>query len=89
LEVVVAATEIERVLGELRETPYESMKEEQDEITFGKSIIDQQLHILNEMFINFLGKGINGKTGPSTTFSTTTNNCCQLCHTKEYIIDML
>jgi hypothetical protein len=33
--VVVVAIEIEWVLGELEETPYEPMKEEQDEITFG------------------------------------------------------
>jgi hypothetical protein len=39
---------------------------------------------LNETLINFFGKGIGGKVGPSTTFSTTTNNCCQLCRSKEH-----
>jgi len=39
--VVVAAIEIERVLGELGETPYEPIKEEQDETTFRKSTTNQ------------------------------------------------
>jgi hypothetical protein len=30
-ELVGATTEVERVLGELRETPYEPLKEEQEE----------------------------------------------------------
>lgn len=39
-ETIVATIEIERVLGELGEIPYEPMKEEQDEMTFGKSTTD-------------------------------------------------
>jgi hypothetical protein len=39
---------------------------------------------LNETLINFFGKGIDGKVGPNTTFSATTNNRCQLCHSKEH-----
>jgi hypothetical protein len=35
-EVLVAIVEIEQVLGKLKETPYTTMKEEQDEIVFGK-----------------------------------------------------
>ncbi len=38
--VVVATIKIERVLGELKETPYKLMKEEQDETTSGESTID-------------------------------------------------
>ncbi len=33
IELVGAATELERVLGELGETPYEHLKEEQEEET--------------------------------------------------------
>jgi hypothetical protein len=66
--VVVVVTKIEHVLGELGETPYEPMKEEQDETTFGESTIDCQFHVLNETFINFFGKGTDGKVGPSITF---------------------
>ncbi len=38
--VVVIVVEIEHVLGELGETPYEPMKEEHDETMYGKSTID-------------------------------------------------
>jgi prephenate dehydrogenase len=37
IEEVVTIVEIERLLGELGETPYEPMKEEHDEIMSGKS----------------------------------------------------
>jgi hypothetical protein len=84
-KVVVVVTKIEWVLGELGETPYKPMKEEQNEITFRESTTNRQLHVLNETFINFFGKGIDGKVGPSTTFSATMNNHCQLCRLEEHI----
>jgi len=37
---VVLVVEIEQVLGEFRETPYEPMKEEQDETTSRESTTD-------------------------------------------------
>jgi hypothetical protein len=37
--VVVVAVEIERVLGEFKETPYKPMKEEHDETTSKESTI--------------------------------------------------
>jgi hypothetical protein len=80
-EVVVVTTEIERLLGQLGEIPYEPMKEEQDEMAFGKSTTNQQL---NETLINFFGKRTNGKVAPNTTFLTN-NNCCQLCRSKEHV----
>jgi len=83
-EVVVAVIEMERVLGELEETPYKPMKEEQDERVFGESTMDHQLHVLNETLVNFFGKEIDGKVGLSTTFSTT-NNHCQLCRSEEHM----
>jgi len=52
---------------------------------FGQSTIDRQLHVLNETFINFFGKGTNGKVGPSTCFFFHTHNHCQLCHSEEHI----
>jgi len=61
------------------------MKEEQDETTSGESTTYRQFHVLNENFINFFGKGIDGKVGLSTTFSAATNNHCQLCHLEEHI----
>ncbi len=77
--VVVIVVEIEHVLGELGETPYEPMKEEHDETMYGKSTIDWQFHVLNETLINFFGKGNDGKVGPSLTFYVNNNNHCQLC----------
>jgi hypothetical protein len=41
---------------------------------FGESTIDQQLHVLNQTFINFFGNGTDGKARPSSTFSFNTNN---------------
>jgi hypothetical protein len=49
------------------------MKEEYDEIMYEESTTDRQLHVLNETFINFFGKGTNGKAGPSSTISINTN----------------
>ncbi len=74
-EVVVTVAKIECVLGELGETPYEPMKEEQDETMSGESTTDCQLHVLNETLINFFGKGTDGKAGPSTSFSFNIHNC--------------
>jgi hypothetical protein len=82
--VVVVVVEIERVLGELGETPYEPMKEEHDETTSRESTTYRQLHVLNETLINFFGKGTDGKAGPSTSFSLNTHNRCQLCHSEEH-----
>jgi len=83
-EVVVVVAEIEHVLGEMGETPYEPMKEEHDETTSGESTTDRQLHDLNETFINFFGKGMDGKARPSTSFSFNTHNRCQLCRSEEH-----
>jgi hypothetical protein len=60
------------------------MKEEHDETMSKESTTDRQLHVLNETLINFFGKGIDGKVGPSTSFSFSTHNRCQLCHLKEH-----
>jgi hypothetical protein len=72
--VVVVVVEIEHVLGEMGETPYEPMKEEHDETTSRESTTNHQLHDLNETLINFFGKGIDGKVGPSTNFSFNIHN---------------
>ncbi len=82
--MVATTVEIERVFGELGETPYEPMEEEQNETMSGESTIDRQLNFLNETFINFFGKGTNGKAGPNSTFFVNTNNHCQLCRSEEH-----
>jgi hypothetical protein len=60
------------------------MKEEQDEVMYGESTTDRQLHVLNETLINFFGKGTDGKVGPSSTIFINTKNHCQLCRSGEH-----
>ncbi len=40
-EMVIAATEIERVLGDLEETPYDPFREEKDEDVTSESSTDK------------------------------------------------
>ncbi len=51
-ELVGAATELERVLGELGETPYEPLKKEQEEETL-ETMMEKQVTTLNNTLINF------------------------------------
>ncbi len=51
-ELVGTTTEVERVLGELGETPYEPLKEEQEEKTL-ESNVEKQVTALNNTLINF------------------------------------
>jgi len=52
--MVITATKIERVLGDLGETPCDPLGEEKDEDTAGKSSANKQLLMLNETLIHFL-----------------------------------
>jgi hypothetical protein len=74
-ELVGAATEVERVLGELGETPYESLPEEQEEET-SKSNVEKQVAALNNTLIN-LFKG--NSHDPTSSSSSTVFGACQLC----------
>jgi hypothetical protein len=49
---VGGATELERVLGELGETPFEPLKEEQEE-GVAKTLMEHQVAALNNTLINF------------------------------------
>jgi hypothetical protein len=51
-ELVGAATKLERVLGELRETPYEPLEEEQEDGA-SKIMMEKQVIVLNNTLINF------------------------------------
>jgi uncharacterized protein YutE (UPF0331/DUF86 family) len=55
-ELVAAAIEVERVLGEFSETPLEPLKEERDEV-IDETIMERQVTMLNETLIN-LFKGV-------------------------------
>jgi hypothetical protein len=71
-ELVGATTEVERVLGELEETPYESLPEEQEEET-SESNVEKQVAALNNTLINFF-KG-NSHDPASSSFSTVFGAC--------------
>ncbi len=73
-ELVDAAVEVERVLGELSETPLEPFKEEREEMT-EENIMEKQVSTLNETLIN-LFKGVVNKEASS---SSTINGGCQMC----------
>jgi hypothetical protein len=51
-KLVGAAIELERVLGELGETPFEPLKEEQEE-GVSKTMMEKQVTALNNTLINF------------------------------------
>ncbi len=70
-----AAIEVERVLGELRETPFEPLKEEQEEGT-EETRMEKQVVALNSTLIN-LFKG-NAHHPPSASSSNVFGGC-QIC----------
>ncbi len=80
-ELVGAAMEVERVLGELGETPYEALREEQEEDT-SESTMEKQITTLNNTLINFF-KG-NSHDSASSSFSTAFGGC-QLCKGKDHM----
>jgi len=74
-ELVGAATEVERVLGELGETLYESLPEEQEEET-SESNVEKQVVALNNTLINFFKGNLHD---PASSSSSTVFGACQLC----------
>jgi hypothetical protein len=73
-ELVGAATKVERVLGELGETPYEPLREEQEE-EMSESNVEKQVTTLNNTHINFF-KG--NSHDPASSSSSTVFGGCQL-----------
>jgi len=66
-ELVGAATEVERVLGELGETPYEPLKEAQEKES-SQTIMKKQVTALNNTLINFFKGAVpNLKASLSST----------------------
>jgi predicted aspartyl protease len=74
-ELVATAIKVERVLGELGETPLEPFKEERDEVT-EETIMEKQVTALNETLIN-LFKGVVSNQEASS--SSTVIGGCQVC----------
>jgi hypothetical protein len=51
-KMLVATKDVERMLGELGETPLEPFKEEHEEVMHSDTTLDKHVTILNESFIN-------------------------------------
>jgi hypothetical protein len=80
-ELVGAAIEVERVLGELGETPFEPLKEEQEE-GVAETSMEHQVAALNNTLINFF-KGSVSNSVPSS--SSTLLMECQICKGRDHI----
>jgi len=65
-ELVGAATEVERVLGELGETSYEPLKEEQKEES-SHTIMEKQVAALNNTLINFFKGAVSNLEASSSS----------------------
>jgi hypothetical protein len=80
-ELVRATIEVERVLGELGETPYEPLREEQEEET-SESNVEKQVTALNNTLINFF-KG--AASNPEASSFATMFRGCQICKGKDHM----
>jgi len=81
-ELVGAVTKVERVLSELEETPYEPLREEQEEDT-SESNMEKQVAALNSTLISFF-KG-NSPDASSSSSSSTAFGGCQICKGKDHM----
>ncbi len=80
-EMVGAATELERVLSELGETPFEPLKEEQEEgVT--ETIMQKQVAVLNNALVSFFKRNV---PKPVTSSSSTMFGGCQICKGGDHI----
>jgi hypothetical protein len=74
-ELVGVATEVEKILGKLRETPYEPLKEELEEES-SQTIMEKQVIALNNTLINFFKGAVPNLKASS---SSTAFKGCQIC----------
>jgi len=82
IEVLVgAATELKRVLGELGETPYEPLKEEQEEGAL-ETMMEKQVIALNNTLINFFKGTLHN---PKASSSTNVFGGCQICKRGDHL----
>jgi len=80
-ELVGAATELERVLGEIGETPFEPLKEEQEE-GIEETLMEKQVTALNNTLVNFFKRNVSNSIASS---SSTMSNRCQICKGGDHI----
>jgi hypothetical protein len=83
-ELLTATIEVEKVLGEIGETPYEPLQEKREEVlVLGETNIDKHLQVLNDTLVNYFGKGRDGKV--VLTLGRNNTIQCQLCRLEEHI----
>jgi hypothetical protein len=80
-ELVGAVAEVERVLGELGETPYEPLREEQEEET-SKSNMEKQVNVLNNALINFFRENV---LNPASSSYSIMLEGCQICRRRDHV----
>jgi hypothetical protein len=89
-ELVGAAVEVEGVLAELGETPYEPLREEQEE-NASESNVEKQVAALNNTLINFFkGNSPDASSSSSSSASSLSSSCagfggCQICKGKDHM----
>jgi hypothetical protein len=81
-ELLVSAIEMEKVMGETGEMPFEPLKDEledegEDEMNEKETSTKRQIHTLNETLINFF-KGSNAKELAEPAIRNS-SSLCQLC----------
>jgi len=80
-ELVGAATELERVLGEIGESPFEPLKEEQDE-GVEETLMEKQVIALNDTLVNLIKRNVPNSIASS---SSTMSSGCQICKRGDHI----
>jgi hypothetical protein len=80
-ELMGAAIELERVLGELGETPFEPLKEEQEE-GVEETMMEKQVTALNNTLVNFFKRNVPNSIASS---SSTMSGGCQICKRGDHI----
>jgi hypothetical protein len=83
-EMLLVAKEMERMLGELGETPFEPLKEEHEEGMHNDTMLEKQVNAFNESFINFFkGSSFVDGVSPLRTINST---MCQIYKANDHII---
>jgi uncharacterized protein YutE (UPF0331/DUF86 family) len=80
-ELMGATTELKRVLGELGETPFEPLKEEQEE-GVEETMMEKQVTALNNTLVNFFKRNVPNSVASS--FSTMSSGC-QICKGGDHV----
>lgn len=81
------ALEVEQVLVKLGKTPFELLKEQQEEnMCIIETTMEKQVQVLNESLINLLKRQLDLRLKPSATLGRSTSfNGCQICHAKDHL----